>query len=87
MDSGLLSLAMIAQLHQVAVDPGQLQHQFAHEGEACSIDELLRAARRLGFKAKSVTLAEDDIESKILPILASSNDGEYFILARNATYQ
>ncbi len=85
MDSGLLSLAMIAQLHQLAVDPGQLQHQFGHEGEACSIDELLRAARRLGFKAKSVALVEGDIESKILPLLASSKEGEYFILARSAT--
>lgn len=81
MDSGLLALAMIAQLHQVAVDPGQLQHQFGHEGAACSVDELLRAARRLGFKAKAVKLAEAGIDAKILPLLASSKEGGYFILA------
>lgn len=82
MDSGLYSLAMVAQLHQVAADVGQLQHQFASGKGGCTMDEILLAARGLGMKARRLRLAPAQIEPRVLPAIARSRDGEFFVLAR-----
>lgn len=85
MDSGLASLALIAQLHQIAVDPLQLQHQFSDNGSPCTVQDLLRAAARLGFKARSVSLGLPELNSKTLPAVARAADGSFFVLARVAS--
>ncbi len=82
MDSALQCLGLVAQLQQVAVDPGQLQHKFAPEQGACSIDDILRAARSLGFKAKSLLCKQADISPRILPAIAQAKDGSFFVIAR-----
>jgi ATP-binding cassette, subfamily B, bacterial HlyB/CyaB len=51
-DTGLLCLAMLAQLHGVAADPAQLAHDLGLGGPA-SDGDILQAARRLNLKAKT----------------------------------
>lgn len=82
MDSGLLSLALVAQLHQIAVNPGQLQHQFAPEDSGCSVDDLLRAARSLGCKAKKLCLTTSELSQRTLPAVAQAKLGGYFVIVQ-----
>ena len=82
MDSGLQCLGLVAQLQQLAVDPSQLQHTFAPEQGACSVNEILRAAQSLGFKAKFISYNEADISGRVLPAIAQANDGSFFVIAR-----
>lgn len=82
MDSGLKSLALIAQLHQIAVDVAQLQHQFAASDQAATMDDVLRAAKSLGLRARSTHAAAGQINPRILPAIARSADGEFFVIAR-----
>lgn len=82
MDSGLVSLALVARLHQIAMEVGQLQHKFGHANRPCNSDELLRAAKIMGFKVKLVQLKEPDLNPKVLPAIAQSVSGEYFVIAR-----
>ena len=82
MDSGLLSLALVAQLHQLAVNPGQLQHQFAPADGPCTSDDLLRAALFLGCKAKKISLSAREISNRTLPAIAAAKLGGYFVIVR-----
>ena len=90
-DSGLIGLALIARFHQVAVNPEGLRHQFAPTvsklGEPARFgdQEILLAARSLGFKAKTTTLTLADLDNRLLPALAKGEDGEYFIIAQAIT--
>jgi subfamily B ATP-binding cassette protein HlyB/CyaB len=83
-DSGLQSLALVAQLNQVAVDRAQLQHRFGQGDLACSADVVMRAARSLGFRAKRSRCSSSDIDPRSLPAIALGRDGSFFVLARIA---
>lgn len=82
LDSGLMSLVDLAKFHNVAADPKQLQHHFGSHD--CFLDEnaLVRAARHIKLRAKSVKLTCDQLEKVALPAIAISHDGTYFILAQ-----
>ena len=80
-DSGLQSLALVAQFHQVAVDPSALQHRFGQAGAKCGIDELIRAAKSIGFRARRISVQALASVSKVLPAIARGADGSYFVLA------
>ena len=50
---GLAALCAVARFHQCPADPGALAHRLAlPAGEACSREDLLRAALSLGLKAR-----------------------------------
>ena len=80
-DSGLHCLALVAQLHQVAVDPAALQHRFGQGAAERPVEELLRAARALGFRAKHLTACELAGMQRQLPAIALARDGSFCVLA------
>jgi subfamily B ATP-binding cassette protein HlyB/CyaB len=79
-DSGLISLLMMAGLHGVAADEAQLRHEFGLE--AFSTQSLLLAAKHLGLSAKLVNQPTDRLDRAPLPAIALDQDGRYFILAK-----
>lgn len=85
-DTGLECLVMIARLHGVAADAGQLAHQFATSDRPLGTTELLLAARHLGLRAKAVEVDATRLDKTPLPAVAlgRSADGstDFFILAR-----
>ncbi len=82
LDSGLACLVIAARLHQVAVDPGQLQHQFGRSGETFGNREIVLAARWLKLKARKVTADWATLGRTALPAIARTRDGRYLLLAR-----
>jgi subfamily B ATP-binding cassette protein HlyB/CyaB len=84
MDSGLKSLALVAQLHQIAVDVAQLQHHFAGGDQATTADDVLRAAKSLGLRARRSRAASRQVNPRTLPAIACTAQGEFFVIARMA---
>jgi ATP-binding cassette, subfamily B, bacterial HlyB/CyaB len=84
MDTGLHSLVAIARFHQLPAEIDQLSHQFGEPGQSFSNTEILLAAKALTLRAKLITPALSELNSGILPAIAKSKDGEYFVLARIA---
>lgn len=84
MDSGFTSLALVAQLHHIAVDPAQLQHQFAADDQPVPVDDLLRAAKSLGFRVRRLHAAPSQLSAGSLPAIARTAEGAYFVIARIA---
>jgi len=81
-DSGLTCLAILGQYYQIALEPAQLKHQFGDGEEPFSALEILRAAKAVGFKARSVASAPERLTNTILPAIAQTPEGQYFIIAR-----
>ncbi|MDH4042030.1 MAG: type I secretion system permease/ATPase [Gammaproteobacteria bacterium] len=80
-DSGLQCLALVAQLHQVPVEPAALQHRFGPGGGGCPVQALLRAARALGFRAKRLQGCDLGGLRPVLPAIARARDGSFCVLA------
>ncbi|MEX2964051.1 type I secretion system permease/ATPase [Microbulbifer sp. TYP-18] len=82
MDLGLHSLVAIARFHQLPAEPDQLAHQFGSPGKVFTETEILLAAKALTLKAKCVKPSLCDLNNAMLPAIAKSTTGDYFILAR-----
>jgi subfamily B ATP-binding cassette protein HlyB/CyaB len=82
LDTGLVCLVMLARFHQVAVEPGQLFHEFGQAGAPFGSREILLAARKLKLKARVVHSGPDRLGKAPLPAIAVGLDGGYFILAK-----
>ncbi len=75
--SALSALCAIARLHQVAADPATLAHQLGVSStDRLSTDDLLRAAKHLGLKAKLSKSSIDRLAHSPLPALAIVRGGD-----------
>lgn len=83
-DSGLISLALVAGLHNVPLDIEALSHSLALGTGKASSSELIRAAKLLGFKTREVSLTPGNIAPNALPAIACTAVGEFFVIARSA---
>lgn len=79
-DTGLLSFVLILRFLGVAADPKQIQHQLG--GALCCVTEMLRCAKQLELKARTIESDWDRLGKTSLPAIAQDKDGGYFILGR-----
>ncbi|MDR2244146.1 MAG: type I secretion system permease/ATPase, partial [Burkholderiales bacterium] len=80
LDSGLLSLLMMAQYHGLPADPAKLQHEY---GQApFDSTTLLHAAKTLGFSSKCIRQPPERLHKAPLPCIAIDTEGRFFILAK-----
>src|SRR5262244_1607928 len=78
--SGIDALILILRFHELAVDPGQIRHQFA--GAPFGTAEILRCAKDLKLKARTVVADWGRLAKVPLPALAEGRDGGFLVLAR-----
>ena len=81
-DTGLVSLLLVARYFGIAAVAEQLVHQFGTSGKPFGDTEVLRAARHLGLKAGKRTIAGSRLASIPCPAIAHLQDGQYVVLAR-----
>ncbi len=68
---GLLSLCVLARMHQIAADPRTLAHQMGlRPSDTASVQDLLRAAKHLGLKARLSRCGAERLPLLPLPALA-----------------
>ncbi|MGL1833012.1 type I secretion system permease/ATPase [Rhodocyclaceae bacterium SMB388] len=81
-DTALACLVMLARYHGVAVDPDQLAHEFAHDGQPLSVSDILLAAKNLQLQATRVTTSLQRLDRTPLPAIAVTTSGDFIVLAR-----
>lgn len=83
-DSGLVCLVMLSRLHGLPADPGQLKHHYGQSEQQFTESEILRGAKSIGLKARSIASSQERLGKTQLPAIAQHQDGHYFILAQLA---
>ena len=73
---------MLSRLHGMPADSGQLKHQYGESGKQFTDSEILRGAKSIGLKARSILSNRHKLTKTQLPAIAQGKDGQYFILAQ-----
>lgn len=81
-DTGLACLVLMAKVHGVAADAEQIRHAFAIGADGAKTLDILRAAKEIGFKAKSATLSFERLARIQLPAIAETSEGRFIVLAK-----
>ena len=84
-DSGLLCLTALLGFLGRAAEPDQLRHQLGAGSGPVSSDDLLRLAKWLDVKARSVRARPERLGRFPLPALARLNDGSWILLLQAAS--
>lgn len=79
-DAGLECLALLLRFNQIAIDGDQIRHQFP--GLAIGVQEMLRCAKNLRLKARSVDVQWPELMKLPLPAIAQMKDGSFCIVGR-----
>ncbi len=78
-DSGLAALILLLRFHGIAADANQISHQY---GDKIGVNEILRCAKELQIKARSVNSDWNRLAKVPLPAIAEQKDGGFFILGK-----
>jgi subfamily B ATP-binding cassette protein HlyB/CyaB len=81
-DTGLACLALMLRFLGLPADSDQLRHQFATPGGEVQADDVVRAARRLGLKARAVRSSWDRLAHAPLPAIVALQDGRFALLGK-----
>ncbi|MFZ0469962.1 MAG: type I secretion system permease/ATPase [Thiogranum sp.] len=81
-DTGLACLVIVARVLGVAADTEQLKHKFARSQDAVSSDDLIRAARHVGLKARRISSDWKKLAKTPLPALGQHADGHWVVIAK-----
>ena len=81
-DTGAACLVLLLRFFGMPGDADQLRHEFVEAGAPLDADALVRAARQLGLKARTVKSEWDRFAKLQLPALAEGADGAFCILAQ-----
>ena len=79
-ETGIDALVLMLRFHELAVDPAQIRHRYANV--PFGISEILRCAKELKLKARSVVADWDRLAKTALPALAECRDGGFLMLAK-----
>ncbi|HOO46608.1 MAG TPA: cysteine peptidase family C39 domain-containing protein, partial [Deltaproteobacteria bacterium] len=83
-NSGVTALVVLAQYHHIAIDHNRLRHEYGNPGSSFTAEDLLRAAKAFGFRAKKVDSSIERLNNTILPAVGIDNQGRFFIIAKVA---
>ncbi|MBI2529284.1 MAG: type I secretion system permease/ATPase [Candidatus Rokubacteria bacterium] len=82
LDTGLAGLLALARYLGVAADGEALRHRFGRSAAPLSPPELVRAARHLGLRARTVRRRWARLAAAPLPAMALRADGGWLVVAR-----
>lgn len=81
-DTGVISLVIACRMLGIAAEPDQLHHRFGETGQTFTETDILRAARFLGLKSRSIQSNWDRLSKTTLPAIAQHEDGHFFVIAK-----
>jgi subfamily B ATP-binding cassette protein HlyB/CyaB len=79
-DSGLQCLSLLLRFHQIAIDPTQIAHQFS--GAPIGVTEMLRCAKHLKVRARTVSESWAGLTKLPLPAIAELKDKTFLIVGK-----
>lgn len=81
-NSGILALVQLASYHQKSVDPDQIIRTLGLENKIIDNDDIIRAAKEIGLKAKIVRIKWESVIQTKLPFIAETGTGNYLIIGK-----
>lgn len=81
-DSGLISLILLARFHGLPAESDQLIHEFRQPGQLFGVTEIMLAAKKLALQVKKVSTTISRLDRTPLPAIAISKTGDFFVLAQ-----
>lgn len=86
MNTALIALEVVARLNRVDLDTRAISREFGITEDEVSVEELLRIAKKYGFRAKSKEVLITELAGKYpLPAIIICKDGSYGVLLKAAT--
>jgi subfamily B ATP-binding cassette protein HlyB/CyaB len=80
--SGLAALGFVASYYRIPADPKQLAHELGLSTRSDASDDVVRAAKRLGLKARRISNADiDRLSSVAVPAIVSFQNGQFGVVA------
>src|SRR5262245_85586 len=79
-DPGLLALVMLLRFHGLGTDPEQIRHRFS--AGTIGVPQMLRCAKELGLKARSLLTTWKRLVSTPLPAIVGLRDGGFLLLGK-----
>jgi len=80
-ETGFSCLVLISRYFGLAANAQQLMHRFACSDKDISADQVIRAARYLGLKAKSISSNWRKLGKTALPAMVQNNAGNWVVVA------
>ncbi len=81
-DSGLISLVLLARFHGIPVEPEQIGHEFGLPGKLFAASDIMLAAKKYKLQVKQIKTSIDRLDRTPLPAIAISKSGQFFVLAQ-----
>lgn len=84
-DNAILCLSLIGKFHRKSININDIRHEFvisADSDDEFSDIQILRAARSVGYKAKFKVVKLENINEDLLPVMAETQDGQFFVIAK-----
>ena len=78
--SAVCALAAVLKCHEKNVDPQSLEHELSGR-EAVELKDLVRVTKRLGMKARGVSVRPEQLIKAPLPFIGQGHNNEYFVIA------
>lgn len=82
MDTGLLSLCLVARDLGVPADPAELARRHLASSAAASKEDLVRVARQLGLKSRIITTRWERLVKTPVPAIVENKDGSFLLAGR-----
>ncbi len=80
LDTGMFALVALLGFHGIAADAAQLRHRFGTD--RVGLTEILRCARDMGLKARSVKSRWDRLAATPVPAICVLRDGSFLLLGK-----
>jgi ATP-binding cassette, subfamily B, bacterial HlyB/CyaB len=81
-DTGLLSLCLIARHFGIPADPDELARRYLASSKVASKEDLVRVARKLGLKSRIVATRWNRLAKTPVPAIVESKDGTFLVAGR-----
>jgi subfamily B ATP-binding cassette protein HlyB/CyaB len=81
-DGGLEALCLLVTVLGERLDPTQLRHEYLETGKPASADDLIRIARREGYRARQARSSVSRLGQMPLPAIGVDRAGAFFIIAK-----
>ena len=79
---GLACLTALAEYFRIQINPHQVAHEMGLGDQELTEDDIVRAAKHIGFKTRAVSPGIARLHKHALPAIAVMNDGVFAILAK-----
>ena len=79
--SAVCALVAVLKCHEKNIDPQSLEHELSGKEEAVELYDLVRVAKRLGMKARRVSVRPEQLIKAPLPFIGQGHNNEYFVIA------